>query len=103
MSYKFVDREYSNYKSVSLRFKNVSDKKISAIRFAWYGVNAFNEPADMTTHQSGWGHGFTDDALRPGVIDSGIWDILSKDGKKLLITFPYEVAFEDGSIWKLEN
>lgn len=98
---KFVTQEYSNYKDVSLKYKNVSQKKISAIRFKWYGENAFNEPADMGSLDNGWGNGFTDDLLRPGVTESGVWSVLSKDGKKILIAYPYEVAFEDGSIWKL--
>jgi len=103
LSAKFVSKEYSNYKDIALSYKNVSDKKISAIRFRWYGENAFNEPADMDGLREGWGAGFTDDGLRPGATDYGTWGILSKDGKKVLIAYPYEVAFEDGTKWELNQ
>jgi hypothetical protein len=50
----------------------------------------------------GWSGGFSEDALRPGSTDYGEWSIYSKDGKKILIAYPYEVAFSDGTFWKLE-
>lgn len=103
LSAKFVSKEYSNYKDIRLTYKNVSGKKISAIRFKWYGENAFNEPADMSGLVKGWGGGFSDDVLRPGATDYGTWNILSRDGKKVLIAYPYEVAFEDGTKWILPN
>lgn len=86
---RFVSKEYSFYKDISLRYKNISGKVISAIRFKWYGENAFIEPAEMGGLKEGWGGGFTDDALRPGGVDNGTWSILSKDGKKILIAYPY--------------
>jgi len=103
LSAKFVSKEYSNYKDIRLSYKNVSRKKISAIRFKWYGENSFNEPADMSGLSKGWGGGFSDDGLRPGATDYGTWNILSRDGKKVLIAYPYEVAFEDGTKWILPN
>ena len=103
LSAKFVTREYSNYKDIALRYKNVSNKVVTAIRFKWYGENAFNEPADMGGLREGWGGGFTDDALRPGASDYGQWNILSRDGKKVLIAYPYEVVFKDGTKWELSE
>lgn len=100
-SARFVTKEYSNYKDIALRYKNVSDKMVTAIRFKWYGENAFSEPADMGGLSEGWGGGFTDDPLKPGSSDYGQWSILSKDGKKILIAYPYEVVFKDGTKWKL--
>ena len=52
---------------------------------------------------NGWGGGFTDDKLRPGATEYSKWDILSGDGKKILIAYPYEVVFEDGTKWLLEK
>ncbi|MEY2829380.1 MAG: hypothetical protein RIQ33_1238 [Bacteroidota bacterium] len=98
----FVTKEYSNYKDITLSYKNVSSKKISAIRFKWYGINAFNEPADMGGLIEGWGGGFSDDPLRAGVTDYATWNILSRDGKKILIAYPYEVAYDDGTKWELK-
>jgi hypothetical protein len=104
LSARFVVREYSNYKDVSLRFKNVSNKRVSAIRFKWYCENAFNEPADAgNSILKGWGAGFTDSELGIGTTTYGTWEILSKDGKKILIAYPYEVAFTDGTKWELKK
>lgn len=102
LSARFVSDGYSSYKDVALSYKNVSNKKISAIRFKWYGENSFNEPVDMGSSE-GWGSGFDDDGLRPGAKGYGHWNVLSRDGKKILIAYPYEVAFEDGTKWLLNN
>lgn len=102
LSAKLVKKEYSNYRDISLTYKNVSDKTIAAIKFKWYGTNAFGEAADMGNGMvEGFGGGFTDDILRPNRKETSQWSILSRDGKKVVIAWPYEVAFEDGSIWKL--
>lgn len=102
LSAKLHKREYSNYRDISIKFKNVSNKTISGIKFSWYGVNAFNEPADMgNSVLEGFGGGFTDDELRPGKIHESNWGILSRDGKKVKIAWPHEVAFADGTAWKL--
>ena len=100
----FVKQDYSNYKNIELKYKNVSDKTITAIRFEWYGENAFGEPADMgNSFSKGAGGGFTDETLKPNKIGYGQWSILSNDGKKIKMARAYEVAFSDGSIWKLNN
>ncbi len=102
VSAKLVEREYSSYKDMRLSYKNVSDKKIDAIRFRWYGLNAFGEPADMGTSLSrGFGGGFTDDPLSPGRSDYGEWGILSRDGKKVVLAWPTEVVFTDGTKWEI--
>lgn len=104
LSARFVEKEYSNYKDITLRYKNVSKKRVSAIRFKWYGENAFNEPADVGgVFNNGWGGGFDDEGLGVGNTTSSNWNILSKDGKKILIAYPYEVAFSDGTKWELKN
>ncbi|MFZ9942055.1 MAG: hypothetical protein ACO3O0_00450 [Bacteroidia bacterium] len=102
VSAKLFKEAYSNYKSIKLTYKNNSDKTIQAIRFEWYGENAFGEPADMGSPLiEGSGGGFTEETLRPGKTGSGVWSILSRDGKKILMARAYEVAFDDGSSWKL--
>lgn len=93
--------DYSNFKSVHLEFKNISTKTIEGIRFRWYGVNAFGEDADMGGVQPGIGGGFTDNQLKPGKSAVGNWNVLSRDLKKLVIAYPTEVAFSDGTKWKL--
>lgn len=93
-----VKEEYSSYKDISVTYKNVSGKNISAIRFKWYGINAFNEPAEMGG-MDGFGSGFTDSKLRAGKSETSEWSILSKDLKKVIKAWAYEVVFEDGSKW----
>ena len=101
---KLVEKEYTNYKDIKLYYKNISKKNISAIRFEWYGENAFNEPADMGSYSVlGVGGGFTDDVLRVGASSSGVWEISSKDGKKIISARAYEVVFNDGSKWQLRK
>ncbi len=104
LSARFIEKEYSNYKDISLRYKNVGNKKVSAIRFKWYGENAFNEPADVGgILRNGWGGGFDDEGLSIGRTTSSTWNVLSKDGKKVVIAYPYEIAFADGTKWELKN
>jgi hypothetical protein len=101
---RMVKEEYSRFRDIELTFKNVSDKKIVGIRFSWKGVNAFGEPADMgNSLAEGYGSGFTDTPLRPGKTTTAKWSILSRDGKKVLYAWAYEVAFEDGTVWKLKK
>lgn len=97
---ELVDVEYSNRRNISLKFKNNSDKVVTAIRFEWFGKDAFGDPADMGNPiRSGIGGGFTDDKLRPGKTDYATWDIYSQDAKTVTAARAYEVAFEDGTKW----
>lgn len=99
---KLVEREYSSYKDIFLVYKNVSAKSVSGIKFRWYGETVFSEPADMGNGLAeGFGGGFTEDRLLPGETDSGTWNILSRNGKTVVLAWPYEVVFSDGSKWKL--
>ena len=95
-------KEYSSYRDIRLTYKNVSTKTIAAIKFRWMGTNAFGDPADMGTSMAeGFGSGFTDDILKPGKSETSEWGILSRDGKKVELAWPYEVAFTDGTKWEL--
>jgi hypothetical protein len=93
-----VTKEYSSYKDIAITYKNVSNKKIEAIRFKWYGINSFSEPADMGASK-GLGGGFIDRPLGPGKTTTSQWSILSKDLKRVIKAWPYEVVFEDGTTW----
>lgn len=100
---RLVKEEYSNYKNIELKFKNVSKKKITGIRFEWYGENAFGEPADMGgSFIEGSGGGFTDETLNPNSVDYATWNIYSADAKKIVMARAREVAFEDGTKWELK-
>ncbi|WP_281225402.1 hypothetical protein [Flavobacterium aquiphilum] len=99
-----IKEEYSNSKNIKLFYKNISKKKIESIRFEWYGENAFHEPADMGNLSIlGEGGGFTDEPISPNKSSYGTWSIHSKDAKKIISARAYEVAFSDGTIWKLRK
>lgn len=99
---KLFKEEYSSYKSISLSYKNVSGKKVEAIKFKWYGEDAFGKPADMGAGSivEGYGGGFDDDPLGPGKSRTSQWSIYSSRGKKVILAWAYEVAFSDGTSWK---
>lgn len=97
---RFVQEEYSNYKTVRIRYKNVSGKKIKAIRFKWHGINAFNDPAECGGIDPGFGGGFTDDPISSGSTETKYWDVMSRYGDEITIAWPTEIAFEDGTKWK---
>lgn len=98
----FTQESYSSYKDIALTYKNVSAKKITAIRFRWYGETAFGDPADMgTSLQEGFGGGFMDDIVSPGRTRTSEWSILSRNGKKVILAWPTEVMFADGTKWEI--
>jgi hypothetical protein len=43
LSARLVKKEYSNYRDISISFKNISQKRIEGIKFKWYGLDAFGE------------------------------------------------------------
>lgn len=98
LSSRPTENDYSSYRDIHLSWKNTSKKTIVGIKFKWEGINAFGEPADV-----GDGMGFSDDKLRPGKTDYGEWSILSRDLKKVTKAWVYEVAFEDGTKWMLDE
>jgi hypothetical protein len=100
---KVIKQEYSSYRNVYVKYKNVSSKTIAGIRFMWYGTNAFNEPADLgSTLAEGFGGGFMDEPVKPGQVKEATWDVLSRDAKKIKLAWPTEVSFTDGTSWKIK-
>jgi hypothetical protein len=97
--YTVVKSDGGRYKNIYLEYKNYSGKKVEAIKFSWYGVNAFGEPAEMG-YVGGYGGGFTDDPLSKNGSSSGEWEVLSRDLKKIKAAWVIEVAFADGTTWK---
>lgn len=100
---EMVKNEYSSARSVRLTYKNVSDKQVAAIKFRWYGIDAFGDPADMGDAFAGLGSGLDNDGLNVGAKKTGTWDIYSSRGRKITSACAIEVAFEDGSVWKLKS
>lgn len=98
LSAKVIKEDYS--REIRLTWKNISNKKISAVKFKWYGLDAFNNPANMGSGFEGLGGGFTDDPIGAGQSDYGSWSTISGNVKKILCAWPCEVAFTDGTFWK---
>jgi hypothetical protein len=99
---KITKDDEINIRNIYLSFKNVSGKKITSIRFKWWGINAFGEPADMDlSSDKGLGSGFIDDELGIGKISNATWQLWGQDAKKIIAAWPYEVAFDDGTKWSL--
>lgn len=101
ISAKIIQEEYSSYKSIRLSWKNISDKKINAVKFSWKGIDAFGDPAEMgSNYIEGIGHGFSDDPLGAHKTTSGTWSIYSGNASKVTHAWAYEVVFADGTKWK---
>lgn len=99
---KLVPSDGGNYRNVYLVYKNVGTKDVAAVKFAWKGINAFGDLADMgNALLRGYGGGFSDDGTRANHTNSGTWEILSADAKKIVKAWPIEVAFKDGTKWKI--
>ncbi len=103
LSFRIVNSESGSYRNVELTYKNISDKKVSAIRFAWKGQDAFGEPADLGNNfAEGYGGGFMDHALKAGKAKTSEWEILSRNASKLTAAWCTEAVYEDGSKWQLK-
>ena len=94
---------YSDDKKVKVVYKNISSKTITGIKLRWFGHNAFNDPADFGETYPGVGGGLSTNEIQSGKTDSGTWIISSKDLKKIIKAWPKEVAFADGTNWKVKQ
>lgn len=102
ISSKLLKNQYSDHKDIELIYKNVSKKKIDAIRFEWYCENAFNKPANgKFFFIKGKSEGTTNLAINTKQTRSQIWESFSTDAKTIISARAYFVAFSDGTTWKL--
>lgn len=102
ISSKLLKNQYSDHKDIELIYKNISKKKIGAIRFEWYCENAFNKPANgKFFFIKGKCEGYTNLAINTKQTRSQIWESFSTDAKTIISARAYFVAFSDGTTWKL--
>lgn len=97
ISAKLIKEEYSNDRSISITYKNISDKNIDGIRFHWmtsgtWGVEDMGRYSSLKT----------DELLKAGKTQTSSWSIHS-DNKKSCFAWAHEVVFSDGSTWKLST
>lgn len=102
ISFKIVRSESGSYRNVQLTYKNVSDRKVSAIKFRWKGIDAFGEPADLGNNfAEGYGSGFMDNGLKPGKTTTSEWEILSRNARNLTGAWCIEAIYDNDSKWEL--
>lgn len=102
LTYKIVGSRSGSYRNVSLSYKNISGKKIDAMKFRWIGEDAFGDPANMgNLYAKGYGGGFDDDGLKVNEIKDAEWSILSRNAKNVTLAWTTDVVFSDGSKWEL--
>lgn len=102
LSSKLLKNQYSEHKDIELVYKNVSRKKIGAIRFEWYCENAFNKPASgKFFFIKGKSEGYTNLPINTKQTKTQIWEGFSTDAKTIISARAYFVAFSDGTTWKL--
>lgn len=103
LSSKLSKNQYSDHKDIELVYKNVSKKKIGAIRFEWYCENAFNKPANgKFFFIKGKSEGYTNLPINSKQTKTQIWEGFSTDAKTIISARAYFVAFSDGTSWKLD-
>ena len=86
----------------NLTFKNVSSKKIDAIRFAILCYNNFDEPVTNVISGNTF-MGMDQDRLSPGRQSTSTWTLNLFDLTTKIKPFVYEVHFVDGSTWKVPD
>ena len=104
ISSKLSDTQYSDHKDIKLIYKNVSTKKIKAIKFEWYCENAFEEPASgRNFFIKGKSEGISSILLKPKETRSQVWEDFSTDADKIIKARVYFVMFSNGTKWELNK
>ncbi|MFB6456497.1 hypothetical protein ACE38W_14585 [Chitinophaga sp. Hz27] len=101
---RVIESDEVKLKNIELLFKNVTNKNIVGVKFKWFGLDAFGETADMGAASSvikGLGGGHYQHRMRGGETKLATWSLYSQNAKKIVLARPYEVAFTDGTSWKL--
>lgn len=95
--------QYSDHKDIKIVLKNSSKKNIQAIKLEWYCENSFDEPANgRYFYGKGRSTGEIARLLKPGKIQSKIWEDFSTDANRIIKVRVYYVVFTDGTKWQLK-
>ena len=99
-----LNNNYSHHKDIKVIYKNSSKKAIKAIKFEWFCINAFEEPASGNYfYGEGKFKGKTTDLIKPGEIKTEIWEDFSTDADKIIKIRAYYVVFNNGTKWQLNK
>ena len=95
---------YSDHKDIKLTFKNIGKKNIKAIKFEWFCVNSFDEPANGRFF---YGEGrFTENSihlLNSNQSKTEFWEDFSTDADKIIEIRAYYITYTDGTKWELND
>lgn len=104
ISSKLSNTQYSDHKDIQLIYKNVSTKKIKAIKFEWYCENAFEKPASgRNFFIQGKCEGISNILLKPKETRSQVWEDFSTDADRIIKARVYFVMFSNGTKWELKR
>ncbi|MEN2486918.1 hypothetical protein AAYQ05_03875 [Flavobacterium sp. B11] len=99
-----LNNDYSQHKDISITFKNLGKKNIKAIKFEWFCINSFDEPANGKYF---YGEGrFTENStylLKANQSRTEFWEDFSTDANKIIKIRAYYIVFTDGTKWKLNE
>ncbi|MET3029055.1 hypothetical protein ABXT06_20430 [Flavobacterium sp. UW10123] len=99
---KLVKNHYSNHKDIEITYKNLGKKNIKAIKFEWFCLNSFNEPAHGR-HFYGEGR-FRENStelIKSNETKTQYWEDFSTDANEIIKTRAYYIVYQDGTIWEL--
>jgi len=104
ISSTLMKNQYSDHKDIKIVFKNSGRKTIKAIKFEWFCLNSFDEPASGRFF---YGEGrFTANSvhvIKPGQSKSEFLEDFSTDANKIITTRAYYIVYTDGSKWILHD
>jgi hypothetical protein len=104
LSAKLVEKKNSEGKYLRLTYKNISSKALCSINFKLYGLNTAGKLADVKNSSFGIdGCGYDIEMLKSEKILSEEQGLGKVDLKTLVLVWPIDVEFSDGTKWKLNN
>lgn len=101
-SIRISENQYSDHKDIRFTYKNLGKKSIKAIKFEWYCVNSFEEPAANGRNFYAEGR-FTLNVvtlIKSGHSKTEYWEDFSTDADKVVKIRAYYIVYTDGSKWR---
>ena len=99
---RISENQYSDHKDIRFTYKNLGKKSIKAIKFEWYCVNSFEEPAANGRNFYAEGR-FTLNVvalIKSGHSKTEYWEDFSTDADKVVKIRAYYIVYTDGSKWR---
>lgn len=84
---------------IVIDYKNNSKETITGAKFKWYLENTSSRPLDIISFEKGFGNGTDTKTVLPGERTTSKWDADTTNGKRIFLSWPYEISFENGTKW----